>query len=399
MDTNNISDVSEAISNFYCSQTYALLKRRLLTVPFMEIIGKSRNETCHSAFLHWFFQAPELMQSVASPIASLLRLLAIRSKYDDNLMTQDLCRDILTDNLVVEDVRAEVEQSTKSEKGNGRADIVMEVYYRLKQSAGQGPQRLRIVIENKIDATEGDNQCSKYHLHYSKKTDVAHTLYVFLAPAVADELSSPYFIQITYNDIVAKVIEPLMHDKADISPRAHGYITNFLENITSLRNTDIHPQIAMDSELQKLLKDFYNNNQELILAAIEAAADEETREIAKKIREQSAKDYSSYCLEYTGGGINLVKDVKAKSKLAKSFVEAYCQVHPNASLSQIQNMLDVVKKGLITDEKRDRTYQIDGKNWFIESGIWGKGHKYLNILLQVIRNNGFEITETKNNQS
>ncbi|MDE7386872.1 MAG: PD-(D/E)XK nuclease family protein [Muribaculaceae bacterium] len=393
METTNISDVFEAISNFYSSPTYALLKRRLLTVPFMETIGKSRSETCHSAFLHWFFHAPDLMQIVASPVASLLKLLAMRSKYDAALMDRELCRDILTDNLIVDNVCAEVEQSTKSDEGNGRADIVLDVYYRLKNHCSQCQQRLRIVIENKIDSKEGEKQCMKYHAHYSQKNDVAHTLYVFLAPSVVDQLSSPHFIQITYNDLVTKVIEPLMYDRVAISPRAHGYITNFLENITSLRNTNIHPQIAMDSELKKLLTDFYNNNQELILASIEAAADEETREVARKIRDHNAKDYTSYTLTYNGAGKNVVIEVKAKSKLAKSFVEAYCNVHPEASLSDMQRILSEVKNGVITDEERDRTYQIDGKDWYIDAGIWGKGHKYLDTLLKVIRKNGFEITE------
>ncbi len=149
----------------------------------------------------------------------------------------------------------------------------------------------------------------------------------------------------------------------------------------------------MDSELKKLLTDFYNNNQELILASIEAAADEETREVARKIRDHNAKDYTSYTLTYNGAGKNVVIEVKAKSKLAKSFVEAYCNVHPEASLSDMQRILSEVKNGVITDEERDRTYQIDGKDWYIDAGIWGKGHKYLDTLLKVIRKNGFEITE------
>lgn len=391
----NISDVLKKISDFYNSQTYALLKRRLLTVPFMEILGKQRGETCHSSFLHWFFHSPELMLSVASPISSLLRLLATRSKFDEDLMGKKLCMDILTDNLKVKDVSAGVEQYTESAQGNGRADIVLDVEYGLKDSDRSDNHRLRIVIENKIDSKEGKNQCAKYHDYYSKKTDVAHTLYVFLSPYIVDELSSRYFIQITYNDIVTKVIEPLMHDRQAISSRAYGYITNFLENITSLRNTQIHPQIAMDSELKKLLKDFYNNNQELILASIEAAADEETRDIAKNIRAQNAKDYSSYILKYNGPEKNIDVKIDRKSKLAKAFVETYCQVHPGASLSSLQNILNVVKKGVITDEDRDNSYQIEGKDWYIDSNIWASGSSYLKKLFEVIRENRFEIIEIK----
>lgn len=363
------------------------------TVPFMETIGKSRSETCHSAFLHWFFHTPELMQTVASPIASLLRLLATRSGYDPNLMNTGLCRDILTDNLVIKNVIAEVEQSTKSDKGNGRADIVIDVYYNLKNYNSSEHKPLRIVIENKIDSKEGDGQCAKYYDHYSRKTDVEHTLYVFLAPSSADELSSSCFIQITYDDIVLKVIEPLLHDRKAITPRAEAYITNFLENITSLRNTEIHPQIAMDTELKKLLTDFYNNNKELILAAIEAAADEETQQLAKKVREQNAKDYCSYTLIYKGAEQNLVVKVDKKSKLAKIFVETYCSLHPDATLSNIQEVLKNVKKRVISNEQRDRTYKIEGKEWYIDSGIWGKDTNYLNNLIKVITENNFEIIE------
>lgn len=390
MDTNNFEDIFEAISTFYSSDTYARLSRRLQTIPFMEAIGKSRSETCHSAFLQWLFNAKELQHAVSSPVKSFLRLLAVRSMYKPELMSKELCNAILTDSLDIEDVSAQLEQSMKSDIGNGRSDI--EITARIKNISipGGHSMPIRIVVENKIDSHEGANQCKKYYEYYQKHTDVKDTLYVYLAAVLPDTLSSPHFIKITYQDILNRVIVPLMHDMEIIPERDQAYIKMFVENITSLRASKSKSQIAMDSELKALLTNFYKNNEDLILAAIDAAAPDEIR---SKVQEaKGGKDYTSYVLTYTDAHNKSVKrSVTAKSRLAKTFVEIYMDIHPNASLSDIQGVLNPIKTNVISTDDRPRTYQIEGRDWYIDSGIWGKDSKYFDNLLHVIKENGVTV--------
>lgn len=386
MDINNFEDVFAAISTFYSSETYAKLSRRLQTIPYMEVIGKSRSETCHSAFLQWLFNAQELQHAVSSPVKSLLRLLAVRSMYNPDLMSKKLCNAILTNSLEIEDVSAQLEQSTKSEEGNGRSDI--EIMAHIKNNEHSTP--IRIVIENKIDSHEGENQCKKYYEYYQKHTDVEETIYVYLAVVPPDKLSSTHFIKITYQDILNKVIDPLMHDNTIITERNQTYIKMFVENITSLRRSKSKTQIAMDSELKELLTRFYNNNASIILAAIDVAAPDEIR---SKVQEaQGGKDYTSYTLTYTLNGTSVKKDVTAKSMLAKTFVEIYLEMHPNASLSEIQTLLKPVKDNVISTDERNRTYKIKNKDWYIDSGIWGKESRYFKNLLDIIKANDISIS-------
>lgn len=393
IDTDNIEDVLEAISVFYSSKTYAMLSRRLQTVPYMEVIGKSRSETCHSAFLQWLFNAKELFHTVSPPVKSLLRLLSVRSKYNSALMSSELCNAILTDNLQIEDVSAQIERGTKSEIGNGRSDIEITVRITNKCIQNEPSSQIRIVIENKIDSHEGENQCKKYYEHYQGFKDVRETIYVYLAPILSETLSSPHFIKITYQDILDRVIDPLMHDKTSIPERDQSYINMFVENITSLRSSQSKIQIAMDSELKTLLTDFYKNNEALILAAIEAAAPDEIRSKVQEVK--TGRDYTSYNLKYTMHGKPVEKNVTAKSRLAKTFVEIYLEMNPNASLSDVQKVLKQVKDNLISTDERSRTYQIEGRDWYIDSGIWGAGSGCFNSLLKVIKENGIEVCDSK----
>lgn len=391
MDLNNYQEVFQAISEFYTSRTFTLLNRRLKTIPFMEVIGKSRSETSHSSFLQWLFQNPELQNSVTPPINSLLKLLAIRSSdnsslVNPNLMDAELCKDIITDSIKIISVSGICEQANSK----GRTDIVIIVAYTYRNRESSNPKTLRIVIENKIDAKEGKDQCKKYYDHYHKEVDTDHNIFVFLAPSSPTKISSENFIKITYQDILDMVIEPLMNDNGILSERSQQYIKMFVENITSLRNNKAKKQIAMDKELKSLLSDFYNNNEELILAAIDAAAPDE---IKAKVNE--GRDYSSYVMTYDVNGKTFQKVINAKSKLAKAFVEAYCQMYPSTSLSDIQKILKPVKDGVISQINKDRTYEIEGKNWYIESGIWGKGHKYFQDLWKLIEGCGITVKEIR----
>lgn len=391
MNADKHEDVFQAISNFYASRTYTLLNRRMLTVPFMEAIGKSRSETCHSAFLNWLFQSNELQYSVAPPATSLLRLLAARSMYDSDLMDNTLCTEILTNNIEVYHVESHPEQSTSSKFGNGRSDLEIIVKYRICRDDIVTTKSIRIIIENKIDSHEGKNQCKKYYEHYQRKNDVDYTLYTYLAPITPDKLSSKHFITITYQDILNKVILPLSHDNGILSTRTQAYITMFAENITSLRNNKSKIQIAMDAEIKSLLTDFYKNNEELILAAIDAAAPDEIREKVKEV--MSGKDYTSYRLTYSVNGNITTKEITAKSRLAKTFVEVYCEMNPSATLSDVTGVLNNIKNNLISTNEKDRTYKIDGKDWYIESGIWGKKSKYFESLLEVIKKYNITLDE------
>lgn len=384
--------VRSMIADFYSSVEYAELKQRLATIPFMETIGKSRNETAHSSFISWFFNEEGLKHISISPIIAFLRLLAEKSECSIQ-MSEELRHEILTNTVIVKSITANTEQATQSNKGNGRADIVLMLQYQIYNSTAD--KRLRIVIENKIDSPEGKNQCAKYYDHYSKLNDVESTMYVYLSPWRVDKVSDRHFIIITYQDLLLRIFEPIVKISRQLPVVISSHINEFVESITSMRTsnrrrTKSYPIIAMDSKLKKLLTDFYNNNQELILAAIKAGAPDE---ISQGMEEGQRRNYSSYEIEYSVNDRNKTVFVDSKSKLAKVFVEAYCDIYPATTLPQMNEVLKKVKENLISSVNGDRTYEITGREWYIPSGIWGDKSNYFKNLKKVIVDSGMKLTE------
>lgn len=381
--------VYQKIVELYSSPEYARLVQLYQVVPFMEAIHKHRNETAYSSFLCWLFNQPELQRQPIQPALSLLRLLALR-RDDNTQMSNTLWRSILTNGISIKKVQAATETATKSDKGNGRADIELLIDFNLMGDSAD-LHTIRIVIENKIDTAEHDDQCKKYFRHFTKLNDVEENIYTFLAPNAVSSLSDPHFIQITYQDLLNHVIAPTVAVPETLPKRIVNYIDNFIETITSIRqNRGKYTQIAMDKELQELLTEFYNNNEDIIMAAISAAAPEEVKE---KMQE-AKRDYTSYAITYIVDGIQKQKIVNAKSQLAKKFVEAYLEINNNTSMSQMNDILRDVKAGLITDHNDSRTAKIEGRDWYIQSGIWGKGSKYFeNLKLLIEKTQNFELSE------
>ncbi len=381
----SFSEASEAIVNLYSSDYYTQLSRLRQVVPYMETIRKSRDETAHSAFLCWMFNNPELQNSLMPPLLSLLRLLALRADVTTiySQMDQSLQHEILTNNINIHKLEANIERTTKSKSGNGRVDIEINISYAI---GGGSLKKMRIILENKIDSNEHDQQCKKYYADYSQKNDVDTSLYVYVSPDNGEQLSDPHFIQISYQDILDKIISPLMVVSDSLSARVNNYLCTFIESITSIRHKK--GQLAMDEKTRKLLTDFYNNNEELILAAINAAAPDEVK---KQVN--IGKNYDSYELTYTVNGRQKTEIVSAKSRLAKKFVEIYLEIHPNTTFNQIKDLLKSVKSNLVYLTDKPRTYKIEGKDWYIESGIWGDGHPYFTKLKELMSKNGIDISE------
>jgi hypothetical protein len=241
----------------------------------MEVIRKDSDELAHSAFLCWLFKAPEMLHITQSPLAMLMKLLAAKSIKHAGAMDSTLREQILISKIEFNNVDVKVEQAfsyadVAGTSKNGRIDIeiVADVKFLYKDEKNvDGPDEyhpIRIIIENKVKAKEHDEQCSTYYTYYSTKKNDRTTIYVFLSPNINEGISDEeHFIKISYQDILDRILYPVIGNAGFIPEIDTTYIKMFIDNITSLKNG-----IAMDKDTKVLLKKFLHNNRDIIEMAI-----------------------------------------------------------------------------------------------------------------------------------
>lgn len=284
------TDYIGMISRFYQSAEYHKLKALQEKSTLLDIFGKSRSETIHSAMIAWLFDNQEFRTLPEPSVLFLLRLAAKNADMQrgeikrGDLFPEGYWEKVITNNFQIKVPNNSVD--TEQSVTKGRTDIVIlcEV---LNVSNNQ---KLRICIENKVDSSEHDDQCTKYYNHYSQDKSVI-TIYLFLAPVKPDTLSDNHFIKITYQELLDEVIYPIQRYFEKYSESTKFYLREYINTITSIKTDNI---LAMSKDYTELLKKFYNNNETLIFAAIKAFGDKETKEAVANIQ-ASTKKYTINC--------------------------------------------------------------------------------------------------------
>ena len=325
ISTDNMLDIPDLIQNFYSTKEYHAIKMLESRKTILDLFKKTRSETIHSAMIAWLFENPEF-QSISEPsVISLLRLLANKAKEQtannqnrSEMMSDKLWTSIITNALCLYIKSVETEEATSSNKGDGRADIVIYAY-------NNNNLKLRICIENKVDSKEHDDQCSKYFEHYSNLGDGYETIYVFLSPTIPSDISDKHFIKISYQDLLDYVIYPIQQYEEKFSKRTSFYLQEYIDAITTIRTKD-KDILAMSEEYKKLLQDFFRNNEEIIYAAIEAVGNDEIKQKVSDIR-GGTKSYTICNIKNNTSTI-----VNGHTKLAVSILEYLAQQYDSTTI-------------------------------------------------------------------
>lgn len=321
----NLETTRKRIDEFTSSNLLREIKESLARKSYLEILGKGRDETLHSSFLAWLLDSHESHDLGCQPMQLFLALLVKRRiACDENIQTlpDNLCDAIVTGRTKIEDVTTNTEVFLGDK---GRADIVANVKL---QGEFDGMNYLCIIIENKIFSSEHDEQTSKYDKYYVEKDiNSVHNIFVYLTPDsdfTLQNLTKPQceckkFIQINYQDLYSDVFSCLLK-REHILPSINFMLTDYVTNLGVTVNLDekynkteknVIP-LAMTKEQKKLLIDFYETNQDILKAVIQAIyespsdidlSDSETLDKAKEIF-MNKKDTSSYTYCYDGGDVH-----------------------------------------------------------------------------------------------
>lgn len=310
--------VEEWLMQFHSNQATRAIIRKINQNSILDIYGIARSETHHSKFLAWLFNPNESHNTGELALRKLLNI-AVRRGIEQNNQSKDFLsvkKIVLTSATHSSTSASNVQVLTESyveaqgKKGaKGRIDILI-------QNVELGTESINIVIENKIYSNEHDEQTTTYFEGINKKYPKPknRNIFLYLTPKPNWEMpkedgpscTCKDFIEINYQDILTEVLTSILEEP--ISSATRIAIEDYIHCITS---PSIHSKnynsMATDEETDELLKKFWDANEKLILAAINAFATSGEKKYKGVNKAQKAiaefidnKDYTKYSINGQG---------------------------------------------------------------------------------------------------
>ena len=310
--------VEEWLMQFHSNQATRAIIRKINQNSILDIYGIARSETHHSKFLAWLFNPNESHNTGELALRKLLNI-AVRRGIEQNNQSEDFLwvkKRVLTSASLSSTSTSNVQVLTESyveaqgKKGaKGRIDILI-------QNVELGTEPINIVIENKIYSNEHDEQTTTYFEGINKKFPKPknRNIFLYLTPKSNWEMpkedgpscTCKDFIEINYQDILTEVLTSILEEP--ISSATKIAIEDYIHCITSPSiHSKMYNSMATDKETNEMLKQFWDANEDLILAAINAFANSgETKykgvdKVQKAITEfVDNKDHTQYSINGQG---------------------------------------------------------------------------------------------------
>ncbi len=334
-----MQEIKDKILDFNLDESINELKKYYATPTTWEIIKQSRRETSHTQFLAWFFDNKDFnADSNAGPIKKLIVLLlkwANRQKKAQ--FDSELANSIYQQNFsiisykVVPEYGIIVKPEFGSNVGYGEGDI--DIFFTVTANINGTPKTIHIVVENKINAPETKKcfnasgeplkkpnknntvftlyQTKAYYQYMTENFENDINLFVYLKPTDCRlddikeaECEEKRFIQINYQELLDYIIQPVCEQK-DISIENAYRLKDYIRALGKPSETDDEKAddkqssnkkitiMAMEQEEKELLNKFFDNNEDLIRAAINAIGDKKLSEsMANVPKGRASRTYS-----------------------------------------------------------------------------------------------------------
>lgn len=294
----------ELITAFNSDKEIIALREKYKEPTFFEIISKQRSETTYSSFLKWMFQSSSTDLNSVSPILLLLDILVKRSEEQNRIneyIEDEFKRDIVTRNFQINSIEVETEKSVgvlvgelkdkwgeaeklksdEQEKLIQKCQDRIDIFIKCKLDNGK---ELQVIIENKIDSTEGiskntpktyvdtydtSDQTERYYIATKRgKNKELKQLYIYLSPSTENECNCSNFIRITYQDIIDGIIIPML-STTSLSSRARFFLEELKTELTfpSLEGNNVKSSIAISNENSERFGNLWKEHGQLIIDA------------------------------------------------------------------------------------------------------------------------------------
>ena len=290
-------EIKELIINFNLDESINDLKRYYSTPTTWEIIKQARRETSHTLFLSWFFNNKDFNADPNSgPIKKLIVLLLKWHKYQTgSQFDPDLENSIYAQDFEILSSKAEAEFPIDCcIAGNGQpayGEGSIDIFITCEVKINNINRCLHIVIENKIDASETTKsfdvqttlyQTDAYYDFITNEFKDDINIFAYLKPTKGNmedikeaECNNKKYIQINYQEILDNIIQPI-YNQQQISSIDRFRLQDYIKTLGKPSETENINNItimAMEEKERTLLKKFFENNEELIRAAIESLGD------------------------------------------------------------------------------------------------------------------------------
>lgn len=282
----------DRIVEFNTDKDIIALKDLYNRPSLFEILSKQRSETTYSAFLKWLLDIKLDNNEIISPIYLLLNILVKKLANDKGVLKSKDYNDhlfnlILTGKLKVSSLNIITEQSVselaediiKEKKKNPQISDFdenslkesiekkdrIDIFVSAEIEGYDKTNKLQIIIENKIDSTEGEKQTERYYVG-TQRNDFLQ-FYLFLKPEFnVNEAKDKHFINISYLDILDGIIMPLLKSNC-ISSRDRFFLEDFKNELMfpNLESSNGRSCIAISQEISDEVTRIYKKHQDFII--------------------------------------------------------------------------------------------------------------------------------------
>lgn len=407
---DNLPKLREQIINLNNSDEFKQLSRYYKKKSFFNILGISRKENIHSYFLHWLLSPNESHEMDDYALRRLLELVVLvknklQSGNSEMQFPADIEDVIICGGFTLDRIVCEREQIATA---NDRLDLFIsfDLCYECMT------RHLNIILENKVKSREGKEQTARYY-RYGEILE-GETIYLFLSPLSNSEferLSQPVceckkFIGLNYQYLVDYILEPCLSECS--TPDAKVFIEEYLRTLSqpSIQFEDYDGGeiiMAVSAKERDLLLNFWENNKDLLTAALNALADnpELEQEERERIRESLGvvtkagnRDYSTY--SFNGETYN-------KRRLVLAVVKKYIEDKPDITCEKLKQAFgdDRIKVFATLLEAKEIVKRTGRKRNFLDESIvlsdgemvvsteWGAGN--IGLFIQIANNLGYLI--------
>jgi hypothetical protein len=408
---DHLPKLREQIIRANNSDEFKQLSRYYKKKSFFNILGISRKENIHSYFLHWLFSANESHEMGDFALRRLLELIVLvknklqsdnpKMQFPEDIEDVIICGGFTLDHIVCERERAAT--------GSDRLDLFLsfDLY------GNHMSRHLNIILENKVKSKEGKEQTARYY-RYGESLE-GEAVYLFLSPLPNSDfeaLNQPAceckrFIGLNYQYLVDYVLEPCLSGcgAADAKVFIEEYLRTLSQPSLQFEDYDGGEIImAVSTKERELLLQFWENNKELLTAALNALADnpeleqeerDQIRDSLGAVTKAGNKDYSTYAFNGQSYG---------KGRLVLAVVKKCIEDNPDITYERLKTAFADDKQKVIATvaDANGILRQTGYKRHFLDAPIqladeeivvsseWGSGN--IGGFIRIAESHGYSIT-------
>ena len=358
------------INQLFNSPEWNALRSYYAQSTLFNVLHIERKETIHSAFIAWLLNPLASHNLGTRPIEALLRYYAAKSKstsVDHNKFCNQLLTSAYQLKVVAGPVCEKTTGSLKNDSDKDRMDIWAELHFTFDD---QSEITVPLIIENKVYSVEGDNQTIRYAK--AMKERGSSFIGLFLTP-MGEEAQELRFQAISYQDLLDYVIQPML---SDLTGTAQMWVEEYIRTLSftpcgnaalavSTKETELAQKLyKLDKDLLNaifatqftkdhaikiiekenydqaigcwteqeeldLLRDLWNNNEDILKAVIYAYYRPDAKLFYQLLKNAAYnKGYTVFDANNT-----VLYEGYCKVKIAKAILDAYLAAHPKATLT------------------------------------------------------------------